>query len=171
MGHKAIQLKVPVFIFILLMIFLNPAVQGREKNPGIDKANSVEQRRILVSLQKEQAKLDAREKQLAMQDLELKSLGAEVDKKLNELARLRAKVQEMLKRINEEESKRVKKLSGMYEKMDPVKAAAVFASLDQDLAISILSGMKKKAAANLLDNLDPRTAAKLSTAFSTVGAD
>ena len=163
--------KLLLALLAFFTVFVLAAQGEKEQQHNVADVASVEQRRLLVSLAEEQEKLEGRERRLAMKDLELKTLAAEVDTKLNELGRLRQEVQELLKLVAEEDSKRLQELRGMYEKMDPARAAKILNSLEQELAIAILAGMKKKAAANLLNNLEPGTAAALSTAFSTVNHD
>ena len=99
---------------------------------------------------------------------ELKTLQAEVDKKLDELKTLRQQYEKLLAERDSKEAERVAELSQMYEKMDPAKAAAIVSSLDDNLAIGILSGMKKKSAGKLLNNMDPQKAVRLSRKFSSI---
>jgi flagellar motility protein MotE (MotC chaperone) len=59
----------------------------------------------------------------------------------------------------------------MYEKMDPVQAASLLASLEEELAIGILSGMKSRSAGKVLNNIEKQKAARLSEAFSTLNTN
>ncbi len=157
---------------LLALVFALPLPAGRaanDKEPA--PISSVEERRLLVSLQQEREKLIEREQSLGQREMELKSLEAEVDKKLNELKSLREELQKLLVKKDEEETVKVQELSKMYEKMDPGKAAEVIDTLDQRLAIGVLAGMKKKSAARILDNLDQKKAAALSTAFSKLSSE
>ena len=133
-------------------------------------ANSLAQERLIDSLQKERAALDARRKSLDQKELALKSLQAEVDKKLDELKTLSASLQKLLQQRDAAEGKRVEDLSKMYEKMDPAQGAKILADLDQDLAIRILSRMRSKAAGAILASMDQDKAAALSAAFSKIGS-
>ena len=93
---------------------------------------------------------------------------AEVDKKLDQLGRLRLQIEQLLAQKDQAEQQRAAELAKMYEKMSAEKAAAVLASLDQELAIAILGRMKTKSAARILNSMERDRAAKLSTAFSTL---
>lgn len=130
--------------------------------------SSVEERRILVSIEGEYAKLRQREETLQAREMELKTLEQEVDKKLAQMKALRQELERLLNRKQAEEGQRVAELSKIYEKMDSRKAATLLKDLEQRLAIDILAGMKKKTAGKLLDNLDAKTAAKLSKAFTEI---
>lgn len=103
--------------------------------------------------------------------MELKTLEAEVDKKLSELEKIRAEVTRLLERKTTQEAKKVKTLSKIYEKMEPANAAAIIAGLDLELAVEILQNMKIKAAGRVLDNLSAPTAAKLSSSFPALARD
>jgi len=128
--------------------------------------SSVEERRILASLKEERATLAAREKLLNTREMGLKTLQTEVDKKLNELRRLREEVEKLVAQKDEEENARILNLSKVYEKMDPTKAASIIATLKTDLAVDILANMKQKSAGKILNNLEGEKAASLSVAFS-----
>jgi flagellar motility protein MotE (MotC chaperone) len=134
-------------------------------------ASSVAERRIEAAIQTELRNLKERTKTLEKQEMELKTLKAEVDKKLSELEKVRAEVSRLLERKTEQEAVKVKSLSKIYEKMDPSKAASTIVGLDLELAVEILQNMKVKAAGRVLDNLDAKTAARLSSSFPALARD
>jgi len=154
---------------LLIALFLWPAFSGAQTgSPDLQPIQSVEERRILLSLQEERARLQERDRQLDQRELELKSLQREVDKKLDELNVLRQQFEQLLAERNTLETERLAELSLMYEKMDPAKAAAIVATLDEELAIGILAGMRKKSAGKLLNNMERKKAASLSRRFSNI---
>lgn len=132
---------------------------------------SVEERRILVSIEQEYEKLEEREAELDSRELQLKTLRTEVDKKLAAMQELREELVKLLNRKEEEEGRRVDELSKIYEKMEPAKAARLIKELDRQLAIELLIGIKKKTAGQILDNLDPEVATELSKAFTDIPVD
>ncbi|MEN8189990.1 MAG: hypothetical protein ABFS19_09110 [Thermodesulfobacteriota bacterium] len=148
-----------------------PATAARpEKKTSFD---SVEERRIYQTLQQEKEGLRLEKKLLEEKEKELKTLEAEVDKKLEQVnlkienvKKIKADIEALLTEKNIEEQKRIKELSKIYEKMTPAKAAITLASLDERLAADLLANMKVKSAARILDNLDKATAAKLSRTFT-----
>ncbi len=159
---------------LLLILWTAPA-WAQAAAPGAGQEfGSVEERRIRYSLQQERARLQAeytkKEEMLALKEIELKSLEAEVDKKLNELRTMRMELEKQLGQKDEIEAKRIKQLSRMYEKMEPAQAAGLMSDLDEDLAVQILSGMKAKAAGRLLDAMNKDKATSLSAAYSELGA-
>jgi len=169
--------------FILLLVLLSSLLVGATvtaEDVGGDSAvsagiDSVEQRRILFSLQQERAQMQAeyakREKNLDLREIELKTLSGEVDKKLTQLQKVREDLQRLLEKKDEVEAKRIKALSKMYEKMDPAQGAALLAELDQELAVQILTGIKPKVAGLLLGNMPEEKATQLSVAYSTLVKD
>lgn len=161
----------PVYLSSCLVaaVFLWPSLPcAQPESLALQPIQSVEERRILLSLQEERARLQERDRQLDQRELELKSLQAEVDKKLDELNVLRQQFEQLLAQRNDLETERLGELSLMYEKMDPAKAAAIVATLDEELAIGILAGMRKKSAGKLLNNMERKKAASLSRRFSNI---
>ncbi len=160
-----------VFVFVV-MIFSSvntcQAVQKKfvEKTSNL-LINSVEERRLLVSLRQMRENLIKQEQTIEIKKEELKSLAQEVDNKLNELTRQREEIEKLLDRKEAEQSVKAQRLGKMYEKMDPVKAATVMIELDERLATAILNNMKKKAAAKLLNNMERGKAVKLTEALSS----
>lgn len=136
-----------------------------------DKITSVEERRILVSIEDEYAKLDEREAIIDEREMQLKTLEAEVDKKLAAMQNLRDELVKLLDRKEEVEDERVGELSRIYEKMNPQKSAILIKELDHQLAVNLLLGIKKKTAGKILDNLDAGTATTLSKAFTEIPVD
>ncbi len=133
-----------------------------------DQISSVEERRILVSIEDEYAKLSERESKIDSREMELKTLEMEVDKKLAAMQQLRNELVKLLDRKDATEGERIGELSKIYEKMNPQKAAVLIKALDYQLAVDLLLGIKKKTAGKILDNLDPETATELSKAFTEI---
>jgi len=130
--------------------------------------SSVEERRILVSIEDEYAKLDKLEDKLNTREMQLKTLEMEVDKKIAAMQQLRNELVKLLDRKDETEGERIGELSKIYEKMNPQKAAALIRTLDPQLAVDLMLGIKKKTAGKILDSLDYKTATELSKAFTEI---
>ena len=132
---------------------------------------SVEERRILVSIEDEYAKLGDRESKIDTREMQLKTLEMEVDKKLAVMQQLRNELVKLLDRKDETEGERIGELSKIYEKMNPQKAAVLIKALDYQLAVDLLLGIKKKTAGKILDSLDAVTATELSKAFTEISVN
>ena len=137
-------------------------------HPDLDHSDSVEERRIVASLLAERAKIAEQKKQLDAREMGLKTLQSEVDKKLDELKKLRQEVEVLVAQKDAEEKTRIQDLSMMYEKMEPAKAARVLTTLETKLAVDILANMRQRSAGKILNNLEGEKAAALSVAFSTL---
>jgi len=125
----------------------------------------LEERAIIFEEKKE---LDLRKKELkTLEDAVDKKL-VEIDKKLQELELSKQQLAELLAEKSAEESKKIKDLSKIYEKMDPIKAALALSGLEQQLAADLLANMKVKSAAKILDSLNKPQATEISKTFSTI---
>jgi flagellar motility protein MotE (MotC chaperone) len=165
-------MKKIIFWLLLVVVTTVPAVFA-EDDSFIDEAkiSSVEERRILVSIEDEYAKLDEREAEIETKEMQLKTLEDEVDKKLAAMQQLRTELLALLERKDQVEGERISELSLIYEKMTPQKAGALIKELDEQLAVEVLLGIKKKTAGKILDSLDELTATKLSKAFTEIPVD
>ena len=155
-----------ILIIISLACWLPTSLSGQELPD--EQISSVEERRILVAIDAEYAKLVNREAEIDSREMELKTLGAEVDKKLVAMQELRQELLTLLDRKDQAEGRRLKQLSAIYEKMEPEKAAILISQLDRRQAIELLLGIKQKVAGRILDNLDPNIATELSRAFNKI---
>lgn len=161
-------MKTGAGIIFLLLLLMPMVTLAQENSVDPDLATSVEERRILVSIEDQYAKLDEREAEINSRELQLKTLAAEVDKKLAAMTKLRDELNKLLDQKENVEGERVGELSLIYEKMNPQKAAQLIKDLDQELAVQLLLGIKKKTAGKILDSLDAKTATTLSKAFTEI---
>lgn len=156
-------------LVLILLLGWCGFVQGTETGlVDEERISSVEERRILVSIEDKYAKLDEREAKIDAREMQLKTLAAEVDKKLAAMQDLRNELVTLLDRKEGEENERIGELSRIYEKMNPQKSALLIKELDYQLAVDLLLGIKKKTAGRILDNLDAETATELSRAFTEI---
>lgn len=157
-----------ILITIVFMFCAGPLYAADSGLVDEDQISSVEERRILVSIEDEYAKLSERESKIDTREMQLKTLEAEVDKKLAAMQQLRNELVKLLDRKEETEGERIGELSKIYEKMNPQKAAVLIKALDYQLAVDLLLGIKKKTAGKILDSLDSETATELSKAFTEI---
>ena len=147
---------------VLLAGFLAPVLA--QDAPGA-APQSVEERRLRVTIEQEYARLHAREKAVEQREIALKSLQQEVDKRIAEMQTLREELNSLQAKKSEDEQKRAAELAKMYEKMDAPKAAKLLVGLNEGLAVQILGKMRSKYAGRILNNLDAETAARLSYVY------
>jgi flagellar motility protein MotE (MotC chaperone) len=183
------------FIILLLNLFFSPLLFAEEaikpeeeqktapqtveeQTPVVEEQTtfkSVEERRIYAVLQNERDNLEEERKVIALKEKELKTLQEEadkklelLDKKLEELKDIQAKIEILLAEKDVKELKKTKDLSLIYAKMTPDRAAMAMATIDEQLAADLLANMKVKSAAKILDRMDKLKASQLSTTFTTI---
>ncbi len=162
-----------ICLFVLVTGF---SLYAQDSGPSEDiEFSSVEERRLHATMKEERAMIFEEKKELALREKELKTLEdavdkklAEIDKKLEELERNKQQLNELLAEKSAEEVKKIKDLSKIYEKMDPLKAALALSGLEQQLAADLLANMKVKSAAKILDSLNKPQATEISKTFSTI---
>ncbi len=155
-------------LVIALSLYALPGIAAPEDLVDAQQIDSVEKRRILVSIEDKYAELAEREEMLENREMELKTLQAEVDEKLASMQQLRKELEELLDRKQNAQNERLDELSRIYEKMEPEKSSVLLRQLDHQLAVELLLGIKKKTAGEIMDNLDPQTATELSNAFTKI---
>jgi len=160
--------KILFLLFLCLFVGSADRVGQADDTSSAVSAASVEERRILAELREARQLLQEREQKVAQREMELKTLREEVDKKLAELEQRRTELAQMLTEKDEAETRKAKELGKMYEKMNPIKAAEVIASLEKDLAVSILEGMRAKSAGKILAGMERETAADLTVSYSSL---
>lgn len=154
--------------FALLTLILLLAQGALAADPGQSEPTSVEERRIRTAIEEQYNRFQLEGDQLKVEQMQLKTLQKEVDKKLVLMQNLRDELSRLLNRKQLEEGKRVAELGKIYEKMNEAKAAELLKNLDPQLAVELLASMKKKTAGKILNNLDEKTATKLSTGFTEI---
>lgn len=164
------------FFICLFTLSCFSSLYAQDNNPSEEvEFSSVEQRRLHATMKEERAVIFEEKKELTLREKELKTLEdavdkklAEIDKRLEELKRSKQQLTELLAEKSAEEVKKVKDLSKIYEKMDPLKAALALSGLEQQLAADLLANMKVKSAAKILDSLNKPQATEISKTFSTI---
>jgi flagellar motility protein MotE (MotC chaperone) len=117
---------------------------------------------LLQSLQERQTLLDARERQLAKQEEELRQLQQYLEEKLTTLAMLRKEIGALIEEKEAFEEQRFEHLVKVYEGMKPAEAASLIERLSEDTAVKLFYRMKEKKVSQILGFIKPEVAAKLS---------
>ena len=116
---------------------------------------------VMEDVSRRSAKLDAQEKQLKTREALLKATEQEIDRKYQELTKLRTEIEGLLGKQSEEEEKRIVSLVKIYEGMKPKEAARIFDTLDLDILVSVVSKMSERKIAPILGIMDPERAKTL----------
>lgn len=117
---------------------------------------------IVAELENKRQALDARERALNEHETRIKDREKDLDKKIQEMERLRAAVSGELETQKKNNEERVTKLVSVFETMTPKSASGVFETLDDWLAVEALKRMDVKRVAKVMNLMDKARSAKLS---------
>ncbi|MCF8495418.1 MAG: hypothetical protein K9G62_01985 [Alphaproteobacteria bacterium] len=113
---------------------------------------------LFEDLAKRRVVLEEREKALTTREAVLKATGQELNRKYEELSRLRGEIEKLLVQQSEEEKARIASLVKVYEGMKPKDAARIFDTLDLDVLVSVMSKMSERKISPVLASMDPERA-------------
>lgn len=120
-----------------------PAVAENKAGNGAEKS-------LLAAINARQRELDQKDEELKTREERLKVITADIDARIAELNKVHGKIEAFVKKIDEINDERVKKLVRIYESMGPEEAANRIEKLDEDMAVMILASVAEKKAAKIL---------------------
>jgi len=123
------------------------------------------ERQILLSLMERKRQLDERDTLLNQREEQLRALRDNIQQQVAELKRLQGEIEASMDAKKAQDAENVKKVVGLYNGMDPKKAAKKFESLDPKVAVQILLGMNQRKAAQVLEELPPDDAKRITEAI------
>lgn len=158
---------------LLFLLVLGPSSVAIATSvpPETDGIASVEARRLLAAIEDRGKQFAEKEKALQLKEERLSSLSLELDRRLEEMQKLRKELQGLLDAKKKEEDARIKTLSQMYEKMDKAKAAQLLGKMDWDLSLAIMSQIKTKVRSKIIAQMNPQYAIHYTKAYSTLEKD
>lgn len=138
-----------------------PAMTSRPDQPSVPAAPAPSVSPFVPrdSAQRKQEELNRREQ-------ELLALQQQMQTRLEELRSLETRIQSMLKDADKVQDDKLRHLIDVYTNMKAKQAAAVLATLDENIAVRILAGMRGKQAGEILSYMQAEPAAKLSELLS-----
>lgn len=122
---------------------------GAHTGAVADPAQS-EGRGLATLLEKKQKELTEREAGLVDREERLKEVKADIEKKIEEFAKLKQAIETFVKKLDEAEAERTKKIVKIYESMPPEDVASRIEKLDEGMAVTLLASMSEKKAAKIL---------------------
>lgn len=117
--------------------------------------------RVIQSLSGRRVELDAREEELATMLPLLIAAEQKLDARIAELNAVKGEVEGMLGQLDEKEQAEVDRLVQVYSAMRPRDAAAVFATLDDEVRLPVAAAMRPRALAAILAQMPPAEAREL----------
>ena len=121
---------------------------------------------LLSSLRQRNKLLDEREKKLEERKKALEEMEKRAISRIEELKTMEASLRDMLKQEDSIKSKKIKRLTAVYESMKPNRAAAVIVGMDLETVIKVFLRMKEKKVGKILSFLPPKTAVVVSEALT-----
>jgi flagellar motility protein MotE (MotC chaperone) len=122
--------------------------------------------RVLQTLGDRRKALEAREAELGQQGQLMEAAQKRLDERVGELKKLEASIQVLLGQLDEAQEKRIVELVGVYQRMRPKDAAAVFDGLEEDVLLQVASRMKQQNLAEIMGKMRPDRARALTKAMA-----
>ena len=113
---------------------------------------------MLESFSRREAELAEQELLIAKRMKALSIADAKVNEKLNQLAAAEESLKSTLAQASSAAEEDIGKLVGVYEKMKPAAAAALFQEMDPELSAGFIGRMNSDAAAVILAGMTPASA-------------
>ena len=146
--------KLLVFSFTVVLCLLASSIPAQEDPVKAIEAKSVE--------------LKEKEEALKRDEVRLNALKKEVEARIETYTRLLARMEAMLKRVEQVKGDAIESVVKAYEVMPPEDAAVRISALDNDTALRIMTRMKSKKAGAIIAVMEPRKAATLTRRLASL---
>ncbi len=130
------------------------------------EAISRAERETLLSLRKVRNALDERQKALDERQKAAEASDQKLTERLSDLEELEAKIKDMLAQESSINTKKIKRLTAVYEGMKADRAAPVVERMDLSIIVRMFSRMDEKKVGKILSFLPPEQAVKISQALT-----
>lgn len=128
--------------------------------PGVSRFTPKELE-LLTRLDERRARLDERSKDLDLREALLDDAEKRIEARLEQLEELKASIETMVRRHNEEEDEKLASLVKIYETMRPKAAAEIFDQLDMDVLVEVVSRMSENKSSDVIGRMEPDRAESL----------
>lgn len=124
------------------------------------------ERELLASLRATREKLAEMEKSLSEREKEAEAAESRAAERIAELEGLETRIQDLLLQEESIKSKKIKRLTAVYEGMKANKAAPVIAQMKLSTVVKMFSRMNEKQVGKILSFLPPEKAVVISQALT-----
>jgi len=128
--------------------------------------NAPAERELLASLRATREKLAEMEKSLSEREKEAEAVESRAAERIAELEGLETRIQDLLQQEESIKSKKIKRLTAVYEGMKADKAAPVIAQMKLSTVVKMFSRMNEKQVGKILSFLPPEKAVIISQALT-----
>lgn len=118
---------------------------------------------LFQALAQRRKDIEIKEQALQRREALLKASEQQIDRKYQELEKIRTEIQNLLKQQSDEEKGRIASLVKIYEGMKAKDAAKIFNTLDMDILIDVTSAMSERKLAPVMAAMDPDRARSVTT--------
>src|SRR3954465_2254181 len=122
---------------------------------------SAGQRAVLESLAQRRQELETRAREIDVRDSLLKAAEKRIERRLQELRELEARINGATTKKDEEEAAKFKTLVTMYENMKAKDAAKVFDRLNMRVLIELVNAMNPRRMSDILGQMAPEVVERL----------
>lgn len=110
---------------------------------------------VLQSLHKERSLLAEQRRDLADREAEVALARAKLDIEKTALVELKASIEDLLAKVEAQQTDDLERLISLYQNMKPAEAAGIMNDLDIEVMIMILGTMQPRVAAPILARMSP----------------
>ena len=122
---------------------------------------------MLQNLVSRREHLEQREQQLQLRENLIVVAERRVEERINELKRIEAKIQSLLKQHDDQEEEKLQRLVKMYQTMKPKDAARIFQTLDMAILIEVVERMSERRMAPIMAAMESERAKDVTTELAT----
>ncbi|HYG89296.1 MAG TPA: hypothetical protein VD978_23900 [Azospirillum sp.] len=120
---------------------------------------------LLQHYAERRAEMERRTKDIEQREALLAAAEKRLDQKLQELEKVRADIQKLLRTGDEKQNAQLESLVKIYETMKPKEAARIFEELDMPVLLDVFQRMKEQKTAPILAAMDPVKAKEVTSAL------
>jgi flagellar motility protein MotE (MotC chaperone) len=142
------------------------ALEGKGVEAGEGETDGIlsgeEDFKSFTLLEKKKKDLEKKEEGLKQEEERLSQLKVEIEERLEKMALLEKKIEQLITLKESKEDKELTKLAKVFEATPPEQAGPMFNKLDVDIAAKILVRMKGRNAGKIWGFVNPDQAVKIS---------
>jgi len=117
---------------------------------------------LLGVLNRKEKELASREDEIEIKEERLNVIREDIEARIKELRKEHDEIAALVRKIDEINDQRIKRIVKIYESMKPEEAASRVEKLDEEMAVMILASMSERKAAKILSFVDVAKSVRLS---------
>ncbi|MEH6496798.1 MAG: hypothetical protein V7740_13710 [Pseudomonas marincola] len=138
------------------------------EKPSFDASELTESEiEVLQKLAERREQLIVKQKELDLRDNLLQATEKRIDGKIAKLKGIEATIQDLLKKYDAQELRKLKSIVTIYEKMKAKDAARIFNTLDMKVLLDVTGLMKESKLASILGKMNGQRAQELTIELAT----